>query len=174
MKHKLTIHTKGYSKTNHSLLSKLLFVISVPLLVSLACESSTISAPVDAEVEQPTTGLTEVIIPTLTEPNEVFNPTFTPPTSINIVILDFTETISAGAIAHLRIQVPQGMKCNLSYTTPNDNESSAAGLGPVSSQDGICYWEWKIGINTSLGEGNIYISIDNGEYIILPIIITEP
>ena len=115
-------------------------------------ESITTDEPTEAQpatqapTEQPTASPTPT--PTATP-----TPTKTPKPvtrSVGITILDYTDTVSRGSYAYIKIQGAPNTDydCEVEYKS---GMSTADGLGTKRSDgNGNVYWKWKVGSRTSL------------------------
>ena len=113
--------------------------------------------PMPTATPKPTTSPTQK--PTQTpEPATKAAPTTR---SIGITILDYSDTVSRGEYAFIKIQGAPNTEydCAVEYKTTMSN---ASGLGTKRSDtDGIVSWRWKVGTKTSL-DYSPTIYIDGG------------
>lgn len=59
-----------------------------------------------------------------------------------------------GQTANVMVQTTTGTECTLKFVGPDGTESSADGLGPVTTDtQGRAYWEWKIDPQSPAGTG---------------------
>ena len=120
---------------------------------SIQAEESTAAKPAtQAPTEQPTATPKPAPTPTPT-PTKTPKPTATPKPvtrSVGITILDYSDTVSRGSYAYIKIQGAPNTDydCEVEYKS---GMSTADGLGTKRSDgNGNVYWKWKVGSRTSL------------------------
>lgn len=112
--------------------------------------------PTASPTKEPTPEPTATLKPT-ESPTQKPTQTPEPPTkavpatrSVGIMILDYSDTVSRGEYAFIKIQGAPNTEydCEVEYKTTMSN---ASGLGTKrSDSDGIVSWRWKVGTRTSL------------------------
>ena len=120
---------------------------------SIQAEESTAAKPAtQAPTERPTATPKPAPTPTPT-PTKTPKPTATPKPvtrSVGITILDYSDTVSRGSYAYIKIQGAPNTDydCEVEYKS---GMSTADGLGTKRSDDnGNVSWKWKVGSRTSL------------------------
>jgi len=86
-------------------------------------------------------------------------PTETPTLSAAFELVNLSSPVIVGDYASARIRTLPGASCSIVYITPGGSISSADGLGnQTADENGICFWAWNIGPNTSPGQGSVRIT----------------
>ena len=123
------------------------------VIESVQTEELTEAKPAtQAPTERPTASPAPTPTPTPT-PTKTLKPTATPKPvtrSVGITILDYSDTVSRGSYAYIKIQGAPNTDydCEVEYKS---GMSTADGLGTKRSDgNGNVSWKWKVGSRTSL------------------------
>ncbi len=66
-----------------------------------------------------------------------------------------------GQTANVMVQTTPNTECTLEYVGPDGSQSTADGLGPVTTdKQGRAYWEWKIDPQSPAGTGTATATCD--------------